>query len=167
MLGRYEYFPETIHERAFFTTPLSSKTLQQKLVRTINGINEKTYKLEDITTPSLHDCSVTFECGIAEATEFSYVNKEETSRLLKILRKKPLETMDFFFAIRYCKTQNEEKKPLRFDYYMVRLVFGANAVETQVSHERGPRHVSPQDLASFIANSVNGASPKKILRRSD
>ena len=167
MLGRYDYFPATIHERAFFTTPLSSKTLQQKLIRTFNGMNGKTYKLEDITVPSVPDCSVTFECGIAEATEFNYLDREETSKLLKILRKKPLQTMDFFFAIRYCKTQNKKRNPLRFDYYMIRLMFGTNAIETQVSHERGPRHVSPQDVVNFVASSVNGTAPKKILRRSD
>jgi len=167
VLGRYENFPATIHKEAVFITQLSSKTLQQKLVRIINGINGKTYNLEDIAAPSVPDCSVTFECGIADASDFNYLDKEETSKVLKLLRKKPLQTMDFFFAIRYYKTQNEKRTSLRFDYYMVRLMFTTSTVETQVVHERGPRHLSPQDVVNFIANSVNGTSPKKILKQSE
>jgi hypothetical protein len=165
MLGRYENFPATIHKEAVFTTPLSSKTLQQKLVRIINGINSKTHKLEDIAAPSVPNCSIIFECGIADANDFNYLDKEETSKVLKALRKKPLQTMDFFFAVRYYRTQGEKRNPLRFDYYMIRLVFSMNAMETQVSHERGPRHLTPQDVVNFIVNNVNGTSPKKILKQ--
>ena len=166
MLGRYENFPATIHKKAFFTTLLSTKTLQQKLVRILHSINGKTYNLEDVAAPSVPDCNVIFECGIAESTNFNYIDKEETSKVLKTLRKKPFQTMDFFLAVRYYKAQNEKKTPLRFDYYMVRFIFNINAVEVQVSHERGPRYMSPQDIVDFLAHIVNEASSKKVLKAS-
>ena len=73
--------------------------------------------------------------------------------------------MDFFCAIRYYKGTAENKTPLKFDYYLMRLIFGKNAVEIQVFHERGPRYISPEDITTFLVNKVNKTSSRKTLKK--
>lgn len=164
MLGFYENFPENIHKIARFTTSISNKRLQQALTKTVHKLNNETFRLEDVANPSVPQCTVIFEFGIAEANNFNYLDNEETSRMLKTIRKKPFQVMDFFCAIRYYKTQNEKKTPLKFDYYMLRFTFNKKSVEIQVFHERGPRHISPEDAPNFIAHKINETFSKKILR---
>ncbi len=164
MLGFYVNFPENIHKITRFTTSTSNKRLQQTLTKTFHNLNNEIFCLEDIANPSLPQCTVIFEFGIAEANNFNYLDNEEKNRLLKLIRKKPFQVMDFFCAIRYYKTKNKKKTPLKFDYYMLRFTFNKKSVETQVFHERGPRHISPEDVANFIANKINETFSKKILR---
>jgi len=164
MLGFYENFPENVHKTARFATTISNKRLQQTLIQIFQEINSKTFNLEDIAAPSMSKCTVIFEFGIAEANNFNYLDNEETSRALKVLQKKPFQVMDFFCAIRYYKTQNEKKTPLRFDYYMIRFIFNKNSIETRVFHERGPRYISPEDIANFVADEINETFSKKILK---
>ncbi|MDI6904008.1 MAG: hypothetical protein QMD13_00730 [Candidatus Bathyarchaeia archaeon] len=164
MLGFYENFPKNIHKIARFTTSISNKRLQQALTKTVHKLNNETFCLEDVANPSVPQCTVIFEIGIAEANNFNYLDDEETNRMLKTIRKKPFQIMDFFCAIRYYKTQTEKKTPLKFDYYMLRFTFNRKSTEIQVFHERGPRHISPEDVANFIANKINETFSKKILR---
>ena len=85
-----------------------------------------------------------FEVGLAEAKSFNYLDEEEQKRALTSLRKAAFQTMDLFLAVRYYKGSVEQKKPLKFDYYLLRMVFGDGSVEVQVFHERGPRYISPE-----------------------
>jgi len=163
-LGFYENFPENVHRITRFSASVSSKRLQQALLRIICETNSKTLKLEDITHPSIPKCTVILEWGIAEANDFSYLDAEETNKVLKVIQKKPFQTTDLFCVIRYYKTQNEKRTPLKFDYYMVRLTFNKNSVETQIFHEKGPRYITPEDLTDFIANKINNALSKRALK---
>jgi hypothetical protein len=164
MLGVYENFPATIHKSARFTTPVSHKKLQQKLVETLREINAKTFRLEDIADPSVPQCSAMFEFGIAETNNFNYLDDEEADKALRTMQRKPFQVMDFLCAIRYYKTQHEKKTPLRFDYYLIRFVFDKNWIETRIFHERGPRHIFPEDITKFVTAKINGASSRKILK---
>jgi len=164
MLGFYENFPKNIHKIARFTTSISNKRLQQALTKTVHKLNNETFRLEDVANPSVPQCTVIFEIGIAEANNFNYLDNEEKNRVLKVIRKKPFKILDFFCAIRYYKTQNKKKTPLKFDYYMLRFTFNKKSVEIQVFHERGPRHISPEDVTNFVANKINETFSKKILR---
>ncbi|MGQ9506938.1 MAG: hypothetical protein ACUVTB_03640 [Candidatus Bathycorpusculaceae bacterium] len=164
MLGFYENFPQNIHKTAHFTTSISNKRLQQTLIRILQQINTKPFKLEEIADPSIPQCTLIFEFGIAEANAFNFLSSEETNRVLKMVNKKPLQFMDFFCAIRYYKMENERKKPLKFDYYMLRFIFNKNTMETQIFHERGPRYISPDDVVSLIFNKINEAFSRKILK---
>jgi len=74
-----------------------------------------------------------------------------------------LRTMDFFCAIRYYK--GEKKRALKFDYYLLRIVFNRGILEIQVFHKKGPRYISPEDLTMFIFNKTNAASNRKILKK--
>jgi hypothetical protein len=167
MLGLYESFPETVHGTACFAATISNKRLQQALLETLQKLNTNSFSLEAIADPSIRQCAVNFEFGIAETNGFNYLSDEETKRALKTINKKPFQNIDFFCAIRYHKTQNEKKTPLRFDYYMLRFGFEEHAIEMLVAHERGPRYMSPEDIINLVTNKVNETSPKKILKALD
>jgi hypothetical protein len=164
MLGRYENFPENIHVTMSFTTRFTDQKLQRKIMATSREINRKSFSFEEIGIPIMHGCTLIFEFGLAEGKSFNYINDEETKRVLSVLKKQSFRVMDFFVAVRYYKAEDQKKTPLRFDYYMVRVVFsGNNIIELQVFHERGPRHIAPADIIDLISREVNGASTRKIL----
>lgn len=165
MLGFYENFPINIHRIEAFTTPLSNNKLQRRLIQVVHNINRKTFSFEEVACPTVPECTIIFEAGLAEAKSFNYVDEEEKQRVLSALRKTPFQTMDFFCAVRYYKGTAEDKTPLKFDYYMMRLIFGKNNLEIQVFHERGPRYISPEDIITFFVNEVNKTSSRRTLKR--
>jgi hypothetical protein len=167
MLGFYTNFPQNIHKAETFSTSISSKKLQQTLVETLHRLNSETLSLEEVAAPSIPGCNVIFEVGVAEGNDFNYLDGEERERLLGALNKKPFQVMDFLCVIRYRRMVEERKARMRFDYYMLRLLFGESLVEVQVSHEKGIRHTSPEDLVKLVVNRVNGAFSKKVLRPSE
>jgi hypothetical protein len=79
MLGLYEDFPENIHRIDNFTSTLSNQKFQQKLVQTLHDVNRKPFGLEEISHPSLHECTVIFEVGIAEIKSFNFIDDEEST----------------------------------------------------------------------------------------
>jgi hypothetical protein len=164
MLGLYENFPKTLHKTAFFATSISNKRLQQALIQTFQKINNDNFNLEEIANPSVPQCTVILEFGIAEANNFNYLDDEEANKVLKVIQKTPFQVMDFFCALRYHKTQDEKKTRLRFDYYMIRFAFNKDSMEIQIFHERGPRYVSPEDIANFAVNKIGETFSKKILK---
>jgi len=165
MLGLYENFPENIHRIESFTPFLSSKKLQQRIIQVLNEVNRKTFSFEEIAHPSVPECTIIFEIGIADEKSFNYIDEEETKRVLNALKKEPFQVMDLFCAVRYYKDKKEKKTPLKFDYYIMRAVFGKNVVEVRVFHERGPRYISPEDIVTFLAKKINKTSTKKILKK--
>ena len=168
MLGLYENFPENIHLLENFTSTLPTQKLQRKLIQTLHEVNQKSFSLEEVSQPSLHDCTVIFEVGIAETKNFSYVDDQETKTLMDTLRNQAFQVLDFFVAIRYYKGSTTKKKALRFDYYMTRFVFNPNhLVELRVFHERGPRYLSPEDLMIFLLKKVNETSGRMVLKRTE
>jgi hypothetical protein len=164
MLGLYENFPKTVHKTAFFAALISNKRLQQALIQMLQKTNNENFNLEEIANPSVPQCTVILEFGIAEANNFNYLDNEEANKMLKVIQKKPFQVMDFFCALRYYKMQNGKKTPLRFDYYMMRFIFNKDSMEIQIFHERGPRYVSPEDIANFVFNEIGETFSKKILK---
>ncbi|MBS7632052.1 hypothetical protein KEJ15_00280 [Candidatus Bathyarchaeota archaeon] len=167
MLGTYAAFPQQTHKTLHYIFSISNRKLQQTLLQTLKQINLEKFLLEDITPPSTPRCTVIFELGIAENRDFCYLDDEETSEAKKIIQKSPLQVMDFLCAIRYYKTQGENTLPLRFDYYLIRFTFSDKTLETQLFHERGPRHISPEDLADFIIRKINESFSKRVLKPLD
>jgi len=164
MLGLYENFPGRVHRIESFMSALSSKKLQQRLINVLSEINRKTFSFEEVANPTVPECIIIFEVGLADAKSFNYIDDEETRKTLNALKKEPFHVLDFFCAVRYYKAKAEKKTPLKFDYYMIRLVFNKDEVAIQVFHERGPRYISPEDITLFIVKAVNKASTKKILK---
>ena len=111
------------------------------------------------------ECTIIFEAGLAEAKCFNYIDEEEAKKVLEALKKGALRSMDIFCAVRYYKDAAEKKAPLKFDYYMLRVIFGKNSVEIQVFHERGPRYISPEDMVTFLVNMINATSTRKVLKK--
>ena len=165
MLGFYDNFPVNIHRIDNFSTPFSNKKLQQRLIRVLSEINRRNFSFEEVTYPTVPECTIIFETGLADAKNFNYIDEEETKKVIAVLRRGALRSMDFFCAVRYYKAIAEKKAPLKFDYYMMRAVFGKNAVEIRVFHERGPRYISPEDIITFLVNEVNKTSSRRILKR--
>ena len=165
MIGIYENFPVNIHRVEVFTTPLSNKSLQRRLIHVLNDINCRRFRFEEVSCPTVPECTIIFEAGLADAGSFNYIDEEETQKAITALRKAPFQTMDFFCAIRYYKGNEEKKKHLKFDYYMMRIIFGKSSVEIRVFHERGPRYISPEDIVTFLVTKVNETSTRKILTK--
>ncbi|MEM2995761.1 MAG: hypothetical protein QXI91_07130 [Candidatus Bathyarchaeia archaeon] len=164
VLGVYENFPQNVHKLERFVTSASNRRLQQAIIQALYEVNGKAFNMEEVAVPSIPQCTVIFEFGIAEANAFNYLDKEETDKVLKAINNRLLETMDFFCAVRYYKRQNYRKTPLRFDYYMIRFTFNENMMEIHVFHEKGPRHITPEDIANLIIDKINKTSKKKMLK---
>jgi len=167
MLGQYTSFPENPHRLAYFAASISVKRLQQALMETFHKLNEETFRLEDVAPPSIPRCKLVFEFGVAEGNDFSYVDAEEKDRVLKALSRRLFQVLDFLCAIRYYKIEEAKLAPLRFDYYLLRFAFDNDSVQLRVFHERGPVHVSPEDLSEFIVDRINASFPKKVLKHSE
>ncbi|MCW4002475.1 MAG: hypothetical protein NWE95_00980 [Candidatus Bathyarchaeota archaeon] len=118
-----------------------------------------------MSIPTVPDGKVIFEFGLAEDDDFNYIDQEEAKRALDLLASARLDTLDFFCAIRYYKGTGEKRQALKFDYYLLRTIFGKELFEIQVFHERGPRYISPEELVQFIFNQINKDSLKKILKK--
>ena len=166
-LGFYENFPSNIHMVESFNSTISSKQLQQRLIQVFYDVNRKEFSFEEVANPTIPECKLIFELGLAEAKSFNYIDEEELGRTLNLLEKERLHTMDFFCAIRYYKGNAEKKTALKFDYYLLRTIFSKDAFEIQVFHERGPRYISPEDLALFIFNKTNEAAKRKVLKKAN
>jgi hypothetical protein len=164
MLGFYVNFPQNAHKIAVFSTSISNKRLQQALTQTLLKLNNETFSLEQVATPSVPHCKVVFEFGIADENDFDYLDTHEKEKLLKAINKKTFPVMDFLSVIRYYRFEEEKRSRLRFDYYMLRFMFNKNLIEIRVFHEKGPMHVSPEELAEFVVSRINSAFSKKALK---
>ena len=165
MLGLYDNFPSNIQMSETFKTTLSSKQLQQKLIKMLCETNKKEFSFEEVANPTFPDSTVIFEFGLAKNTGFTFIDEQETEIVHSLLTNDYLQTIDFFCAIRYYKEKQEKKTPLKFDYYLIRTLYRKESFEVQIHHERGPRYLSPEDLIQFIYSRVNFDSSKKTLKK--
>jgi len=164
MLGFYENFPVTVQKIMRFATATSSKTVQKAIVQCLQRLNGEKLSLEEVARFPKPQFTVIFEFGIADGDTFNYLDLEEAQKVLESIRKAPLQVMDFFCAIRYYREHIGKWSPLKFDYYLLRLAFNNGLVEAFIFHERGPRHLLPEDIVNFIVERVNGSLPRKMLK---
>jgi hypothetical protein len=167
MIGHYDNFPKNFHRVESFSTNYANRTLQQRLTQVLHEINRKKFSFEEIAYPTVPQCSIIFEIGLADSKNFNFIDDEETKKVSIALSKTPFRRMDFFWAVRYYKRVQGNKAPLRFDYYLMRISFGNKNMETKVFHERGPRYLSPEDLTTFLVNEINKTSTRKILKKAE
>jgi hypothetical protein len=164
-IGHYNNFPSNFHSVESFNSIYSSKKLQEKLLEIVNEINRNEYSFEEVSIPTVPDGKVIFEFGLAEDDDFNFIDQEEAKRALDLLASTRLDTLDFFCAIRYYKGTGEKRQALKFDYYLLRTIFGKELFEIQVFHERGPRYISPEELITFLFNEINRGLPNKVLKK--
>ena len=162
-LGFFDNFPSYAHWTDTFNSAVTTKQLQQRLIKLFYEINKREYTFEEAANPTIPECKVIFEFGLADAENFNFIDEEEQKKALTLLAKEQLHTMDFFCAIRYHK--GEKKTALKFDYYLIRTVYDRSVLGIQVFHKKGPRYISPEDLTLFVLNKVNEKSSRKILKK--
>jgi hypothetical protein len=164
MIGLSDNFPKRIHRLERYETTVATKKIQKKLVQVLEKINRKTFSFEEVSHPTIPNCKIIFETGLAEAKDFNYIDEVEKIRFLKALKKETFNLLDFFISIRYYRIKEKKSAPLNFDYYQIRISFDKKTIEAKVFHERGPRYISPEDLITFIINDLNKNSTKKIIK---
>ncbi len=162
MIGIYDNFPVTIHNTEQYTSKVPIKQIQQKLIKMLYELNQSEFTFEQVSIPTIPQGRLFFEFGIAEATNFTFINEEVMRKTLKNLAKEP-KILDLFCAIRYYKMEGEKKRALKFDYYMIRIIFDKSTFEVQTFHERGPRYLLPQEVFTFVVTKINESIGKKIL----
>ena len=156
MLGCYESFPENVHSIAFFQYQDSAKSLQQAILCVVHRLNHETFDLDAVTPYLKQKCEVGFEFGVADGFDFNFLDQNELDQCLKSIAEKELETLDFFFVVRYHIIREKSKRvPLRFDYHVLRFTFQESGLELRIRHERGTQRVPLDDLTDFIVKQIN------------
>ena len=163
-LGFYENFPSNIHMVESFNSTLSSKQLQQRLIQVLYEINRKEFSFEEAANPTIPECKLIFEFGLADAENFNYIDEEEVKKIRNLLRKRAF-SVQWISSAPYVTIEGEKKRALKFDYYLLRTLYSKDILEIQVFHKKGPRYLSPEDLTMFIINKINETSNRKILKK--
>lgn len=164
MLGYYENFPEVIHSIAQFTYGSTTKKLQEAILQTFHKLNQETFSSEAVSPIPSSKFEVSFEFGVAEGDAFNYLDEEELDRFQKIIAKETPSILDFFCVIRYHILKEGKHAPLKFDYQLLRFIFYKEIVELRISHERGTRRLSLEDLITFMERRINGELSRRRLK---
>lgn len=164
MLGRYENFPESVHGVALFDYQDSARKVQQAILCALHHLNHERYDLDAVTPYLKQKCEVSFEFGVAEGFDFNFLDQKELDQCLRSVAEEELQTLDFFFAVRYHLIREGGKRvPLRFDYHVLRFSFQESGLELRIRHERGTQRVPLDDLIDFIAKRINAELSRREL----
>ena len=163
-LGLFDKFPQHIHFSEALNSTLPAKQLQQRLIQVFYEANKREFTFEEAAYPTIPNGKVIFEFGLADGEAFNFIDEEELKVAWNLLANERLDLIDFVCSIRYYKGSAEKKTALKFDYYLIRTMYNGCRFEIHVAHERGPRHLSPADLAAFISRKMNEGSNPEILK---
>jgi hypothetical protein len=154
LIGLYENFPDVRHGIARFSCAVPIQDLQKILLQFLQRLNEKKESI-NLAEFARHRIRVELDVGVADGLAFDYFNEESLERCLNVISKTALPVLDLLFVVRYYVSDGTKQKPLKFDYYIVRFLFGENEIEVLVHHERGPRHLAVEELIKFNYNRIN------------
>ncbi len=164
MLGRYQNFPTTVHGIARLSHSFSTEKLQRIIIEAFHQLNLETCDVNAVT-PRSPACEVGFEFGIAEGVTFSYLDEEELRRFEGAIESEATPILDFLCVVRYYTVDEKGKRvPLKFDYHLLRFLFGKDSAEVRIYHERGTQRVPMEDLISFIIKRINRGLSRRRLR---
>jgi hypothetical protein len=150
LLGCYKNFPKNIHGTILFEYQDPAKS--------------ETFELDAVTPYLKQNCVVGFEFGVADDFDFNFLDNNELDKCLKCVDEKELETLDFFFAVRYHLIREDgERVPLRFDYDVLRFAFQEGGLELRIRHEKGTQHVQLDDLTAFLVKQINAELSRRQL----
>jgi len=167
LLGYYSNFPTNIHGIARYNYQTSTQKLQKAIVHVFYQLNRETHDLKTVTRSSPANCRLSFELGVAEQDAFNFLEKEELEKFLRRIEevKEPLRILDFFCVTRYHTTNsNGKRKPLRFDYALLRYAFYRRTMELFIVHERGTQRIPLEDLATFLTKRINDELSRKGIK---
>ncbi len=162
MFGIYENFPEIYHSVARFSCKAPTNELQKAILSCLCEMNRNEEEL-DLPEFSRHNIDVELDFGIADGLTFNYLDKETLKHCQQMSSSQVFSILDFLCIVRYYAIENEKRNPLRFDYHMLRFLFGDKEVELQVYHEKGTRRLSIEDLITFLMTRMNQTLAKKKL----
>lgn len=166
MLGRYENFPEVVHGDARFTCKSSTTKVQQTILSALHHLNQEVCSLSTVMPYLLRECEVSFEIGVAEDFNFTFLDNKELDRLQRSIVERNLPILDFFCVVRYhVATDGRKRVPLKFDYHLLRFLFQEHSLEILICHERGTQRVPIEDLIRFITNRINEGLSQNRLER--
>lgn len=156
MLGEYKNFPKNIHGIAFFEYCESAKNIQKAIFFTFHKINKEIHNFSEVVSYTNQNYEVCFEFGVADGTDFNFLDNKELDRCVKNLFKKDWSSLDFLFIVRYYLNKGKNKKvPLKFDFHIIRFIFHRDFLELQIHHEKGPQHIPIDDLTDFLTKQIN------------
>jgi len=156
LLGRYDNFPVSIQGIAQFTYPSSTQKLQSAIVQVLHKLNTQTIDMKTLTKASPANCLVNFEFGVADADTFNFLDEEELEKIKNVLKQQILPILDVYCVARYHITgANGKRKPLKFDYSMLRFAFHRENIELFLHHERGIQRIPLEDLVLFLKNKID------------
>lgn len=156
LLGRYENFPEIRHGIVRFLHNIQTRELQRSIIKALHELTlrRRSFKLSSV--PSVSNCKVLFDFGIADSLTFNYLDEEVMKLSLEAVSREALSTLDFICIVRYYRRISTRRyKPLRFDYYIIRFGFYDGRGDIQVYHEKGTRRLPIDDLITLIIRRVN------------
>ena len=153
MIGTYDNFPDLYHGVALFSCRSSPKSIQRVIVSLFCRINHG----EALELPILSSQGIQLflDIGIAEGLAFNFIDDEEKNRFLSLIEKTSFRTLDFLCIARYYVPVGNRRRPLKFDYYMLRFIFDSETVELIVYHEKGTRRLSIEDLIRILSEKIN------------
>jgi len=163
LFGRYENFPETVHGVALFNYQGSAKSIQQAILCALHHLNHEVYDLGAVTPYLKQKCEVGFEFGVAEGFVFNFLDEKELDQCLRRIAEEELQTLDFFFVVRYHTSDSGKRVPLRFDYHVLRYIFQEGCLEMRIRHEKGTQRIPLDDLTDFIAKRINAELSRRRL----
>jgi hypothetical protein len=169
LLGTYDDFPQIHHGTARFSYSVSTIELQRAILNCLLGLNENTDGL-DLPELTKQNIRVEMEAGVADGLTFSSLDRDILSQCLMLASRSGFKTLDFFLVVRYYHVEATAKTPLKFDYYIVRFIFGQEELEILVHHERGTRRLAVKEFIAFQIHRINHvlkATKKARLRMID
>jgi len=154
LIGLYENFPEVHHGIAHFINKTSTQDLQKTFLHCLRRLNEKR------ESPSLaefirHKVKVEFDIGIADGMSFEYLDEKGLERCVNEVSNAALQVLDLYVVARYYVPDGEKRKPLKFDYFLVRILFSEQELEMLVHHEKGPMHLAVEELIELFFTRIN------------
>jgi hypothetical protein len=161
LFGVYKNFPENYHGIAHFTCKSPTEILQKIFFSSLFKINVGKGNLRFLK--HRFGMKIIMEIGIADGITFEYITEELAEKLSK--KKKIFTVLDFLCIVRYYVMKAGKKKPLRFDYYILRSLFNEGSVELQVFHEKGVQHISIEDLIMFFIKNINKELKKNKFKQ--
>ena len=160
MFGVYDFFPKTYHGIARFSFNVSTRELQGIIIDTLYQLNRGKVNFQDFAQFNIE---VILEFGIADGVTFNYLDRETLKYCSERLHKQTSPKLDFFCVSRYYLMGKGKRRPLKFDYYILRFIFDEKEAELQVFHEKGTQRLSVKDLIILLMKNINRKLARKNL----
>jgi hypothetical protein len=152
-LGIFTNFSPMIHGFAKASFTCHTHEAQQVLLDTFEELNghQETRNLSVGEREGEIDGRMGFEVGLAEGNFFVYFDKETSAGLASFLeQQKRFRPLDFLLIATYYYTRKEKEVPLKFDYHILRFLFGHNELDVVLHHVKGTRRLPIDELLTMF-----------------